>query len=386
MTGKNKKSTIAVQSGLGRDTQFNAVIPPLHLSSTNQMHGLNKFPDYQYSRVRNPSRDILVETLAELEEGYSATVTASGMAAIALFLQLLKPDDLLMAPYDCYGRAYRLMSALSEKGHFKLEFINQYDPKARDQALAKGPAMVFVETPSNPLMRIADIAAISKNAKAANPNCLIVCDNTFLSPVLQTPLTLGADLVNESTTKFLNGHSDVVGGAVIAKTKALWEELDFWANSMGLIGAPFDSYLTMRGIRTLALRVERAQDNAGKIAAFLNGHAKVSEVYYPGLEDHPGHEIAARQQKGFGAMISFRIKGGLEDMARFTDTLGIFRLAQSLGGTESLINHPATMTHVSMGPEAREKAGVTDSLLRISAGIEDVDDLLADLGQALDKI
>lgn len=382
MAKDRKTSTKIVQAGIAQDKAYNAVIPPLHLSSTHKMNGFNDFPAYQYSRVRNPTRDTLVDALTELEGGHSACVTASGMAAIALVLHLLNPDDLLIAPYDCYGRAYRLMSALSEKGHFKLEFADQYHENAALEIAAKKPRMVFIESPSNPLMRIADIAAISESCNDA----LIVCDNTFLSPALQRPIELGADIVTHSTTKFLNGHSDVVGGAVIAKTGEIWEELDFWANSLGLIGAPFDSYMTLRGMRTLELRVQKAQQNAGKIAEMLCTHKMTRAVYYPGLPDHEHHALAKKQQGGFGAMLSFTLETDAKGCARFIDALDIFALAQSLGGTESLINHPATMTHVSMGEEARAKAGVSDNLFRISCGIEDIDDLLIDLENALNSI
>lgn len=379
--------TKAVQSGIASDSAHHAIIPPLYLSSTYKMNGFEDAPQYQYSRTRNPTRDILCEALSDLEGGYSACVTASGMAAITLFLHLLKPDDLLIAPYDCYGRAYRLMCALAEKEHFRLEFTDQYNPESATQIAARKPRMVFIESPSNPLMRIADIAAISKAVKAQTPDALIVCDNTFLSPALQKPLELGADIVCHSTTKFLNGHSDVVGGAVIAKTKALWDELDFWSNSLGLIGAPFDSYLTLRGLRTLPLRIERAQTNAEKIVAFLAAHPAITQVFYPRLNNHHGHQTAKAQQSGFGAMLSFTLKtADKSKIAAFIDTLEIFALAQSLGGTESLINHPASMTHVSMGAEAREKAGVSENLFRLSVGIEDCDDLIFDLKNALEHI
>lgn len=383
---KSYKRTRAVQAGIGKDKAFRAIIPPLHLSTTYKMHGLDKAPDYQYSRTRNPTRDVLAEALSELEGGYSTCVTSSGMAAITLFLHLLEPDDLLIAPYDCYGRAYRLMCALSEKGHFRLEFMDQYAPDSAADIAAKKPRMVFIESPSNPLMRVADIAAISSAVKAQNPDAIIVCDNTFLSPILQNPIALGADLVCHSTTKFLNGHSDVVGGAVIAKTKELWDGLDFWANSLGLIGAPFDSYMTLRGLRTLEVRITRAQENAEIIADFLQNHDAVETVFYPGLSSHEGYNIARKQQTGAGAMLSFRLKAARENTARFIDSLNIFALAQSLGGTESLINHPASMTHVSMGAEAREKAGVSENLLRLSVGIEHIDDLRADLEAALNAV
>ena len=377
------RRTRAVQAGIGKDKGERAVIPPLYLSSTYKMKGLEDFPAYQYSRTRNPTRDILAQAVSELEGGHNACITASGMAAITLILHLLSPDDLLIAPYDCYGRAYRLMSALAEKGHFKLEFMDHYHENAPQEIAAKAPKMVFIESPSNPVMRVANIAAISGAVKDTNPEALIVCDNTFLSPILQLPLNMGADIVCHSTTKFLNGHSDVVGGAVVAKTQEIWDELDFWANSLGVIGAPFDSYMTLRGLRTLEVRIGRAQENAKIIAAFLEDHEAIERVYYPGLKSHDDFDLAAKQQEGPGAMLSFTLKGDKAHAAKFVDALQIFALAQSLGGTESLINHPASMTHVSMGPEAREKAGVSDNLFRLSIGIEHIDDLIADLDSAL---
>lgn len=380
---KKHKSTLAVQAGIGKDPAYHDVIPPLHLSSTFQIQGIEKKGPYEYSRTRNPTRDTLARALADLEGGENACVTASGMAAITLALHLLNKDDLLLAPYDCYGRAYRLMQALSEKGHFRLKFVDMYNKAGLDEAFSEAPRMVFVETPSNPVMRTADIADIC--ARAKKHGALVAVDNTFLSPILQQPLALGADLVIHSNTKFLNGHSDIVGGAVIAKTKELWTELDFWSNSLGVIGAPFDCYMTLRGMRTLELRIKQAQENAMTVAQMLDKHPGVERVYYPGLKSDPNHATAKKQQSGFGAMLSFELKGGLESARQFVEALEIFSLAQSLGGTESLINHPATMTHVAMGAEARAAAGVTDGLLRLSVGIEHIDDLLADLKTALDQ-
>lgn len=384
MSKKTQKTgTKAVQAAIGDDKGQNAVIPPLYLSSTYKIDGLDDRGTYEYSRTRNPTRDALADALAALEGGAGAHVTSSGMAALNLVLQLLKPGDLLLAPYDCYGRSYRLLCALSEKGHFDVKFIDPYTTEGLDEAFKDPPRMALLETPSNPVLRIADIAEVASRAKAHD--ALLVCDNTFLSPALQRPIELGADIVFHSTTKFLNGHSDVVGGAVITKTEALAEELHFWVNSLGLIGAPFDSYMTLRGLRTLDVRMRRAEDNARAIADFLNTHDLVNNVYYPGLPTHPGHDIALKQQGGFGAMVSFELRGDLEQTKRFAESLDIFCLAQSLGGTESLIAHPASMTHASMGDEARAKAGVTDQLLRLSVGIEDVEDLIADIQSALDK-
>jgi len=384
MTKKYKRTSV-VQASIGTDKAHKAVIAPIYLSSTFEIDGLEKHLPYEYSRTRNPTRDDLANAITQIEGGLGSCVTSSGMAALTLIIHLLDHGDLLVAPYDCYGRSYRMLSALAEKKHFKLKFIDQYNEKEVEKFFRDhSPKMVLIESPSNPVMRIADIEMIARRAKATG--AITVCDNTFLSPILQNPLELGADIVFHSTTKFLNGHSDVVGGCVTTNNQDILTDLEFWANSLGLIGAPFDSYMTLRGMRTLELRVRRAQENAGKIAQMLLDHPKVDNVYYPGLPSHKGHEIATRQQRGYGAMLSFEIKADKSKLSDFVDTLEIFRLAQSLGGTESLINHPATMTHVSMGEGARAKAGVTDQLFRLSIGIEHIDDLTLDLNDALNVI
>lgn len=379
-----RKRTSLVQTGIGNDPAYSSVIPPIYMSSTFEVSEFGKKATYEYSRTRNPTRDTLADAMTQLEGGVGTCVTSSGMAALTLIVHLLNPDDLLLAPYDCYGRSYRMLASLAEKGHFKLQFIDSYNETAITEAFLQKPKMVLVETPSNPVMRIADIGFIVEQAKACG--AITVCDNTFLSPILQRPLELGADIVYSSTTKFINGHSDIVGGCVTTNRDDLYTDLDFWANSLGLIGAPFDSYMTLRGLRTLELRVTRAEENATALAEMLDAHPLVDAVYYPGLKSHPGHEIAARQQFGFGAMLSFEIKADESKLSAFIDALDIFMLAQSLGGTESLINHPAGMTHVSMGPEARAKAGVTDQLFRLSVGIEHIDDLMDDLNNALDHV
>ena len=384
MTIKRRRTSI-VQAAVGKDKAHKSVMPPIYLSSTFEIDGLEEKAPYEYSRTRNPSRDDLANAITELEGGLGTCVTSSGMAALTLIVHLLGPDDLLIAPYDCYGRSYRMLASLAEKKHFKLEFIDQYDEKVvEDTFRDQTPKMVLIETPSNPVMRIADINMIAAHAKAVG--ALTVCDNTFLSPMLQNPLDLGADIVFHSTTKFLNGHSDIVGGCVTTNNQDILTDLEFWANSLGLIGAPFDAYMTLRGMRTLELRVSRAQENAGQIAQMLDEHPAVNAVYYPGLPSHPGHKIAEQQQDGYGAMLSFEIKTDKSKLSAFVDHLELFRLAQSLGGTESLINHPASMTHVSMGEEARAKAGVTDQLFRLSVGVEHVDDLMDDLKGALKKV
>lgn len=384
MTIKPRRRTIAVQAGIGNDPAHHAIVPPLYLSSTFEIEGIGQHRPYEYSRTKNPTRDELAKVICELEQGYGACITSSGMAALTLILHLLNPEDLLIAPYDCYGRSYRLLYALAEKKHFRLKFADQYTAQGIDDMFSEKPKMILIESPSNPVMRVADIRAITKRAKDCG--ALSVVDNTFLSPILQLPLTLGADIVFHSTTKFLNGHSDIVGGCVVSNNQDIQTDLDFWANSLGLIGAPFDSFMTLRGLRTLELRVNRAQENAKAIAAALQSHPKIARVHYAGLPDHPHHKIAKSQQEGFGSMLSFELKGNINKVNQFVEKLHIFKLAQSLGGTESLINHPATMTHVSMGAQAREKAGVTDQLLRLSVGVEHIDDLLDDLNGALDAL
>jgi cystathionine gamma-synthase len=376
--------TIAAANGIADDTAYGAVTPPLYLSSNFAFRQFEQAQAYEYSRTSNPTRDLLADTLAKLEGGAGAVVTSSGMAAVNLILGLLKPGDRVIAPHDCYGGTYRLLAALRDKGHFEVEFVDQGNSTALASALDRGAALVFVETPSNPLMRIVDIRSISQQAKSAGAR--LVVDNTFLSPALQRPIALGADFVIHSTTKYLNGHSDVVGGAVVAANSHDVEELKAWANMIGVTGSPFDSYLTLRGIRSLFARIERQQTTAMAIAQFLSRHPQVGAVHYPGLPTHPGHELAAQQQSGFGAMLSFELNGGIEAIRRFVATLKIFTLAESLGGVESLVAHPASMTHVGMGAEARHAAGIRDGLLRVSVGLEAEEDLLSDFAASLGKI
>jgi cystathionine gamma-synthase len=376
--------TRAVRAGIGSDAHHGAVIPPIHLSSNYTFAGFDRKREYDYTRSGNPTRDQLATALAELEGGGDAVVTSSGMSAVALVLKLLRPDDLLLAPHDCYGGTYRAMSALARKGHFRVEFADLTQPQTLKAGIALNPSMIWVETPSNPLLRITDLDRLCKLGHAAG--ALVVADNTFLSPALQRPIEFGADVVVHSTTKYLNGHSDVVGGAVISRDAGLHEELAWWANCIGLTGAPFDSYLTLRGLRTLHARMRVHLENAAAIVDALCGHDAVTRVFHPSLPDHRGHDIAARQQFGFGAMISFELRGGAGAVAGLVDELRHFTLAESLGGVESLIAHPATMTHASMPADARAAAGISDSLLRISVGIESADDLIADLRQGLDRV
>ena len=375
--------TTAVRSGMGGENDEGSVAPPLHLSSTYTFEALGQPRGYDYSRTGNPTRDKLAEALAGLEGGAGATVTSSGMAAITLVCQLLEPGDVLIAPHDCYGGTYRLLSSLDTRQRFEVRFIDQTDPTALRKAFDQAPKMILVETPSNPLLRITDLAAVAE--LAGEHNTVMAVDNTFLSPVLQRPIEFGADLVIHSTTKYLNGHSDMVGGAVVAAESHLHEELQWWANCLGLSGAPFDSYMTLRGLRTLHARIRSHEENAAVVVEFLTTHPHVSHVYYPGLKTHPGNLVADRQQDGFGAMISFELDGGLEAVAAFVEGLEYFFLAESLGGVESLVAHPASMTHAAMDPLARERAGIRDGLIRLSVGIEDPSDLTADLAAGLER-
>jgi len=379
-----RAATRAVRAGIDRDTAFGAVTPPLVLSSNFSFAGFGEKRQYDYTRSGNPTRDLLAEALAQLEGGAGAVVTSTGMSAITLLLHaLLQPGDLLVVPHDAYGGSWRLFNALAKKGAFELRTIDFTDPRALSDALACKPAVVWIETPSNPLLRITDLRFVIEAAQAAGARTVV--DNTFLSPALQTPIAFGADYVLHSTTKYINGHSDVVGGAVVAKDAEANTQLVWWANALGLTGAPFDSFLTLRGLRTLDARLRVHEENTWALIGLLDRHPAVERLHYPGLSSHPGHAIAARQQKGFGAMLSLELKGGEAAVRAFVDGLAYFTLAESLGGVESLVAHPATMTHAAMTPEARAAAGIGDGLVRLSVGIEHTEDLLADIAAALDR-
>ena len=383
MSEKNK-ATIAVRSGIEADKQHGAVVPPLYLSTTYSFADFDTKRQYDYGRSGNPNRDILAEALTELEGGAKGIITATGMAAVHLTTQLLNSDDTLVIPHDCYGGSYRLFTSLEKRGLLKLEVVDFTKSDSLTRILAIKPKLIWIETPSNPILRLTDIKAVTDTAKQCG--ALVAADNTFLSPALQNPIKFGADIVVHSTTKYINGHSDVVGGAVIAATAELGEELAWWANNIGITGAPFDSYLTLRGLRTLNVRLRQHQESALAIAQYLERSQFVAQVYYPGLESHPQHALAKAQQLGFGAMVSFDIKGDINDAAAFLTRLNEFSLAESLGGVESLICHPATMTHAGMDATARAEAGVGDTLIRISVGIEDVNDLLADLDRVFNLV
>lgn len=378
-----KTATIAIHNGLNEDIQFGCVVPPIYLSSTYNFLEFNQPRDHDYSRRGNPTRDMVQKALAELEGGVGAVVTSSGMSAIHLICTVfLKPGDVIVAPHDCYGGSYRLFNSQQERGAYSVIFVDQNDDIALQQALAHQPKIVFIETPSNPLLRITDIQKISELAH--QQGALVVADNTFMSPVLQKPLALGADIVVHSCTKYLNGHSDIVAGVVICQCQKQLEELSWWANNIGVTSGAFDSYLLLRGIRTLVPRIRLQQENAQALVAFLQAQPLVEKLYYPALENHVGHKTAKKQQQGFGAMLSFELKGGLDVIKLFLSQLTLFTLAESLGGVETLICHPATMTHAGMSEEAKKTAGISPSLLRISVGIEDSQDLINDLQSAFD--
>ena len=377
---ETRDDTILASVGVGDDLTHGAVMPPLYLSSNYSFEGYARPRAYDYSRSGNPTRDQLADALTQLERGAGGQIVSTGMAAVDLVLSLLPPNALVIAPHDCYGGTWRLLTALANKRLIEVQFVDQTNEAKFNNALAFGPKLVWIETPSNPLMRVSDIAKLTAAAHAAGAK--VAVDNTFLSPLLQKPLTLGADFAVHSTTKYINGHSDVVGGAVIAKAEEDAQQLKWWANCRGVTAAPFDCWLTLRGLRTLAVRLERQQQSAAILAERLAEAAGVKAVHYPGLTTHPSRAIAARQQAGFGAMLSFE----LEDRARapaLAESVKRLTLAESLGGIESLICHPATMTHAAMSAEARSQAGITDGLIRISAGLEHVEDLWTDLQAAL---
>ncbi|EKO5176465.1 O-succinylhomoserine (thiol)-lyase [Vibrio vulnificus] len=379
-----KPATIAVRTGIESDTQYRAVVPPIYLSTNYGFSAFGEVPKYDYTRSGNPNRGLLEQALFELESGKGAVVTNCGTSALNLWVSaFLSPDDLIVAPHDCYGGTYRLFNTRAKKGDFKVRFVDQSDSAALDAALALNPKLMLLETPSNPLVRVVDIAEVCE--KAHKVGALVAVDNTFLTPVYQKPLELGADFVIHSTTKYINGHSDVIGGVVITKTEEHATELAWWGNCLGATGTPFDSYMTLRGIRTLGARMRVHEESSQQILSYLQTQELVGTIYHPSLPAHPGHEVAKKQQSGFGSMLSFEFAGSFEQLKVFVKALDLFSLAESLGGVESLVCHPASMTHRAMGEEALAEAGVTQQLLRLSVGLEDAQDLIADLKQAFQQ-
>ena len=375
--------TKLVQSQIGTDPSHGSIPPPLYMSSTYLWPNPSEKGEYDYGRTNNPNRDGLAQTLAELDGGAGAVITSSGMSAIDLTLNLLDADDLILAPHDCYGGTHRLFTHRAKQNRLRVEFVDQSDERALNAALAKKPKLVFIETPSNPLMRVVDVQKICKAAKAAG--ALSVVDNTFLTALRLRPLDLGADITVQSTTKYINGHSDIIGGCVVAKSADLAETLAWWANCTGVTASAFDCYQTLRGLRTLSLRLDAAEANAIAIAEFLQTKTAVKAVYSPALPSHPQSDIIKAQQSGPGPMLSFELEN-LEAATKFCSALNIFKLAASLGGVESLICLPETMTHRGMEETARREAGISEGLLRLSVGIEAKSDLIADLVKGFSSI
>jgi cystathionine gamma-synthase len=374
-------NTRLVLAGQRTDGSYNSITAPIYQSATFRFEDIGATKGYDYTRSGNPTRSALEELLADLEGGAGGVIVNSGMAAISTVLSIFNAGDHIICSHDCYGGTERLLCTLREQGKLEVSFVDLTDPLALLDAKKPNTRALWVETPSNPLLRIVDLEQVAIFTRAA---CLtLIVDNTFLSPILQKPIALGADIVVHSTTKYINGHSDVVGGAIIARTPELHAKLAFAANCHGSTAPPFDSWLVLRGIKTLPLRIRQHEENALAVARFLERHPNVEKVFYPGLESHAGHELARRQQRGFGGMVSFAIRGGIEAVNHLLRSTRVFALAESLGGVESLIEHPATMSHASMRPEQRATAGITDAIIRLSVGVEAVEDLVADLEQAL---
>lgn len=380
-----KFATKTIHGGLTADEGTGAIMTPIYQTSTYVQSSPGVHKGFEYSRTQNPTRQALEKNVACLENGKHGLVFSSGLAAMDTLLKTFKPGDEIISSNDLYGGSYRLFTKVFQNYGIKFHFISFENPANVQSYINGNTKMIWLETPTNPMMNIIDIEAVATIAKKSN--VLLAVDNTFASPYIQNPLDLGADVVMHSITKYLSGHSDVIMGALILNDDSLAEQLAFLQNSCGAVPGPQDCFLVLRGIKTLHLRMERHCENAGKVAQFLVGHSKVDKVYYPGLTNHPNHDIAVKQMKGFGGMLSFTTKGNqLADAQKVISNTELFSLAESLGGVESLCGHPASMTHASIPKEEREKTGVVDSLIRLSVGVEDIDDLIADLTQALAKI
>jgi cystathionine gamma-lyase/cystathionine beta-lyase len=373
--------TNAIHAGDRPDKAYGAISTPIYQTSNFAFEDIGKTRGYDYSRSGNPTRKVLEDTIARLEGGVAGFACASGMAAESTVIHLLKAGDHVVVAEDIYGGTFRLFQDIMPNFGLEFTFIKADSQQAIEKALRPNTRMLWIETPSNPLLHIIDIemaAGVSKKY-----GLISVMDNTFATPYFQRPLEMGMDIVVHSTTKYLNGHSDVVGGIIVTSTEELTQRIAFMHNALGSIAAPFDSWLVLRGIETLSVRMKQHEANAIAVAYFLDGHEAVSHVYYPGLPDHPGHEIAQKQMSGFGGMVAFEMKGGIEAVNRFLRSIKVFTLAESLGGITSLAGHPATQSHASMSREQREKVGIKDELVRLSVGLENIDDLLEDLAQAL---
>ena len=373
--------TIAIHAGERPDAAYGAISPPIYQTSTFAFSDLGKTKGYDYSRTANPTRKVLEETIARLEGGKAGFAFATGMAAISTAIHLLKSGDHVISGDDVYGGTYRLFQDVMRNFGVEFTFARLDDKKKLEGAIRPNTRMIWLETPSNPLLNITDLEMVVDVAR--KHKIMTAIDNTFATPYFLRPIEYGIDLVVHSTTKYLNGHCDVVGGAVVTTNDDLTHRVQFLLNAMGTCAAPFDSWLVLRGIETLAVRMKQHQSNSSAIASYLNGHPAVSRVYYPGLESHAGHQTARRQMKGYGGMVSFETRGGVESAYRFLRSMKVFSLAESLGGAASLAEHPATMSHASMPREHRDQVGIKDNLVRLSVGLENVEDLTEDLAQAL---
>jgi cystathionine gamma-lyase len=376
-----KFATNAIHAGQEPDPSTGAVMTPIYQTATYAQAGLGEHKGYEYGRTSNPTRTALEACIATLEEGRYGLAFASGLAAESAILSLLNAGDHLISCDDTYGGTYRLFERVMRRYNVEASYVPASDVGAYERAIQPNTRMIWLESPTNPLLRLIDIEAVA--AVAHRHHLLLVVDNTFASPYFQQPLKLGADIVVHSTTKYLNGHSDVIGGAVVTNDEEAYQSIKFYQNAAGGVPGPLDAWLTLRGIKTLAVRMRQHEANALAVAKFLQEHPRVEKVYYPGLPAHPDHTLARRQMSGFGGMVSFQFKGSYEDVTRMVRRFRVFTLAESLGGVESLVCHPASMTHGSIPREMRESRGLTDTLLRLSVGIEDIDDLLEDVEQAL---
>ena len=379
-----KFATNAIHAGQEPDPTSGAVMTPIYQTATYAQAGLGEHKGYEYARTGNPTRTALEACIAALEEGQYGLAFASGLAAESAIASLLSAGDHIVSCDDLYGGTYRLFERVMRRYSVEASYVPAGDVGAYERAIRPNTKMIWLESPTNPLLALVDIEAIAELAH--RHALLVVVDNTFASPYFQQPLKLGADIVVHSTTKYLNGHSDVIGGALVTSNEEAFQSLKFYQNAAGGVPGPFDAWLTLRGIKTLAVRMRQHEENAMAIAKFLHEHPLVAKVYYPGLPSHPDHVLARRQMSGFGGMVSFQFKGTYDDVARVVRRFRIFALAESLGGVESLVSHPASMTHGSIPRELREARGLTDTLLRLSVGIEDIDDLLGDLEQALREL
>jgi O-succinylhomoserine (thiol)-lyase len=376
-----RPETRAVHTGVYKDSSYNSVTTPIYPSSTFYFDRVGVNKGYDYTRSANPTRKAAQENIADLEGGTDGWLTSSGMSAITSVLHIFKNGDHIVTGHDIYGGTYRLFKAIASEMGIEVSFVNMGDEAAVRSAIRPNTKALFIETPSNPLLNIVDIALMTSIAR--EHSLLSISDNTFLTPLLQSPFELGCDIIVHSTTKYLNGHSDIIGGAIVVKDSPLAERLDFLVNALGTACSPFDAWLLLRGLKTLPCRMAAHEENAGKIAARLDSHPAIERVYYPGLPNHPGHELAKSQQRGFGGMVSFDLKDGTVTPDQFFAALKLVTLAESLGGVESLVEQPYTMSHASMNEEARREAGITPNLIRLSTGIEHADDIIEDIEQAL---